>query len=198
MIAQLRGIISHIQSQHIIIDVQGVGYAVSVVDERLYVLNQNIDLSVYYHFNQEQGPQLYGFDGPFARTVFSYIISCSGCGPKLGLAVLSKLSPHEFLQAIAIADTKALSAVSGVGPKKAELMIMQLKDKIEKIAPAELISAQNTTLLKIKQLHGALAALSYKQYEITAALEHLNKTVTIETSSFDELLRKLLIFLVKK
>ena len=198
MIAQLRGIISYMQSQQIVIDVQGVGYAVAVVDERMYSLNQNIDLVIYYHWNQENGPQLYGFETVFSRTIFSYIISCSGCGPKLGLAVLAKLSPHEFLQAIALADAKALSSVSGVGPKKAELMIMQLKDKVAKIAPGEMVSAQNTTLSKIKQLHGALSDLSYKQHEIAAALEYLNKHMAMDANSFDDLLRKALSFLAKK
>ncbi len=198
MIAQLRGVIHHISAQQIILDVQGVGYAVSVVDERLYQLNQKIALHIYFHWNQDNGPQLYGFDTFLSRTVFSHIISCSGCGPKLGLAVLAHMAPHEFVQAIIVSDIKALSRVGGVGPKKAELMVMHLKDRVKKIAPGDVASGEHETLTKIKQLHKTLLALNYKQVEINAAFESLHKQVTIDSSSFDELLRKSLSFLARK
>jgi holliday junction DNA helicase RuvA len=197
MIAHLRGIISQIQSQYIVVDVQGVGYAVCIADERIYNVGQLVDLPIYYHWNQENGPQLFGFEASLNRTVFSLIIGCTGCGPKLGLAILAAMTPADFLQAITLADTKALSRVSGVGPKKAELLVMQLKDKVPKIITGPGV-AQNSNLVKIKQLHAALGALHYRPAEIAAALEFLPTQVAIDAGSFDELLRKALTFLAKK
>ena len=110
--------------------------------------------------------------------------------------MLGHLTPQAFLQAISCADTKTLSRVNGIGTKKAELMIMQLKDKVTKIVPAHL-APEHTTLIKIKQLQGALTSLNYKQSEITGALDHLNNQADMNAVSFDELLRKALSYLSK-
>lgn len=198
MIARLRGEVIEKSPQALTLDVQGVGYSISVVDEYSYALNQPVDLHTYYHWNQEQGPQLFGFTTALQKTVFGSILSCSGCGPKIGLAVLAHMSAQAFLQAVSLADTKALNAVSGIGQKKAELMIMQLKDKVTKIAPSEGGLEENATLKKIKQVHEVLASLHYKQAEINSALEYLNKQMVVESAPFDELLRKGLSFLAKR
>lgn len=199
MIIRLLGTVVDSHPQMITLMVQGVGYAVGVVDERAYSSNKEVDLHIYYHWNQENGPTLYGFATALERTVFSNILSCSGCGPKIGLAVLAHLSANEFVRAIAQSDTRALSSVSGIGPKKAELMIMQLKDKIPKMMPAHLAPDQGS-LVKIKQLSAALTALHYKPAEISSALEHLNSTgdTNIESAPFDELIRRSLAHLAKR
>ncbi len=196
MITRLRGTVIEIDSQRLTIDVQSVGYEVVVVDGRLYTLNQTVDIAIYYHWVEDQGPSLYGFDSHISRAVFAQILSCTGCGPKIGLAVLGHLTPQAFLQAISCADVKGLSRVPGIGPKKAELMIMQLKDKVAKIAPAY-VAPEHTTLIKIKQLQGALTSLHYKHSEISGALDHLTTQTDMNASSFDELLRKALSYLSK-
>ncbi len=197
MISRLIGTVVDVQPHLVTVMVQGVGYTIGVVDERLYNLNKNVDLYTYYHYTQENGPQLYGFETALERTVFSSILSCSGCGPKIGLAVLAHLSASEFVRAVAQADVRALSSVSGIGPKKAELIIMQLKDKVIKMMPTSLAPDQGG-LAKIKQLSGALTALHYKPAEISSALEHLNVDMDMETAPFDELLRRSLSHLAKR
>ncbi len=198
MIAHLRGTILSKAHQLLTVDVQGVGYAVSVHDDRLYKKDQEVSLHIYTHWNQDNGPQLYGFDDTLARTVFQHIVSCSGCGPKIGLAVLGTMPPSHFLQVIATADARALSQVNGIGPKKAELMIMQLKDKVAKMAPEDFHPAKHAGLHKIKQISQALSALHYKRGEIARALDFLNKNAIIETSSFDDLLKQALSVLAKR
>ncbi len=197
MIARLRGEVIEKGMQSITLDVQGVGYAVAVVDEHGYSIHQTIDLHTYFHWNQENGPLLYGFNDALSKTVFAHILSCSGCGPKIALAILAHMPPQDFLRAIAVGNGSALSEVNGIGTKKAELMIMQLKDKVAKIAPGNAVD-KHDTLSKIRQVHEALAALRYKPAEITSALEYLNKQVVIETSPIDELLKKGLSFLAKR
>ena len=197
MIAHLKGIITEKSPQLLIVDVQGVGYAVSVHDERLYNKEQEIALYIYMHWNQDNGPTLYGFDTSLSKIVFGLIVSCSGCGPKIGLAVLVSMPPGYFLQVIATGDAKALSGVNGIGPKKAELMIMQLKDKVAKVTPDNLHPAKQVGLQNIKQVSQALSALHYKPAEIAVALDFLNENVILEKSSFDDLLRQALSVLAK-
>ena len=197
MIAHLKGTITDKSHQHLIVDVQGVGYAVSVHDDRVYKKEQEIALHIYMHWNQDNGPTLYGFDTAFSKTVFGLIVSCSGCGPKIGLAVLVSMPPGYFLQVITTADAVALSQVNGIGPKKAELMIMQLKDKVAKVVPEDLHPAKQVGLQNIKQVSQALSALRYKPSEIAVALDFLNKNVILEKSSFDDLLKQALSVLAK-
>jgi len=121
MIARLAGTISDIYSHQITVMVQGVGYAVGVIDERAYALNSTVDLHIYYHWNQENGPALYGFANALERTVFFKYFERSGCGPKIALAVLAHLSANEFVRAIAQSDARVLSSVSGIGPKRLSL-----------------------------------------------------------------------------
>ena len=197
MIAHLKGIITDKSSQYLVVDVQGVGYGVGICDERLYKKDQKVFLYIYAHWNQDAGPTLYGFDTSLSKKVFAQVLSCSGCGPKIGLALLSAFSASQFLQIIATADARSLSEVNGIGPKKAQMMIMQLKDKVAKLAPEDLHPAQHAGIHKIKQISAALAALHYKQSEIARAIDVLNKIDKIDTSSFDELLKQTLAVLAR-
>lgn len=199
MITLLHGIIRHTAAQLITLDVSSIGFAVGVPDERIYSVGDTATLEIYFHWNAENGPQLFGFTSEIARTTFSLILSVSGLGPKIGLAVLSSLTPEQFLQAIALADIKALSSVSGIGSKKAELIIMQLRDKAAKITSAVSSSSQEgITLTKIKEVSDALSSLNYSRAEITRALDHIKKNFQLQEISFDELLRKSLSFLSKR
>ena len=197
MIVRLRGSILEVSLQAITLDVQGVGYQVKVVERGIYRIDSSVDLHIYYHWNQEQGPQLYGFDDVLTRDLFGALMSCSGCGPKIGLAVLSHFKPHDFLQILVTGDAKALSAVNGIGQKKAELIVMYLKDKVARFASHVRIE-EHTVLKKIQQVDAALEALHYKKGEITGALEHLRLTGEFDQLPLDELLRKALSFLSKR
>ena len=198
MIAHLKGLVTDKSHQALTIEIEGIGYAVAITDDRLYKKNDEVFLHIYTHWNQDTGPHLYGFDTLLSKKVFAQILSCSGCGPKIGLAVLSTMSASHFLQVIATGDARGLSDVPGVGPKKAELMIMQLKDKITKIAPEDIHPAKDAGFHKVKQVSAALTALHYKTSEVAIALDFLNKNVSLETSSFDELLKKALSVLAKR
>ncbi len=197
MIAHLNGTITDKSHQLLTVEVHGVGYAVSVHDDRLYKKDQQIVLHIYTHWHQDNGPTLYGFENALSKKVFGLVVSCSGCGPKIALAVLVSMPASHFLQIVSSADSKALSQVNGIGPKKAELMIMQLKDKVAKLAPEDIYPATSTGLQHIKQVSQALAALHYKQSEIAVALDFLNKHASIEKSSFDDLLKQALSALAK-
>jgi Holliday junction DNA helicase RuvA len=197
MIAYIRGTILEKTTQLLIVENQGIGYAVAVCDDRLYKKDQQVALYVYTHWNQENGPQLYGFDSSGAKIVFQQILSCTGCGPKIGLAVLSAMPSYHFLQIVATGDAHALSQVHGIGHKKAELIIMQLKDKVAKMAPEEFHPTRQAGLHKIKQISAALTALHYKPLEVSRALDVINTQQDLESRSFDDLLKQALSVLAK-
>lgn len=198
MIAHLKGLITDKSSQQVIVDIAGVGYLVAVGDDRVYKKGQEVFFHIYTHWNEDTGPTLYGFDTMLSKKVFAQVLTCSGCGPKIGLALLSSLSAIQFLHIIATSDVRALSQVHGIGPKKAELLIMQLKDKVAKIAPDDLHPAQHAGLTKIKQISAALAALHYKPTEIARAIEVINSNSRLDTVAFDELLKQALSVLAKR
>ena len=207
MIRFLTGTVKQRGQQFITLDVQGIGFAVWVPDEHEFSKEQQVTLSIYFAWNQEQGPQLYGFTSTAAHEIFCAVLNCPGIGPKMGLALLSKLSPQEFVTAILTANTKVLSSVSGVGAKKAEVIIMHLKDKIAKLEQVHTLVQDNTQFALVKDLNQTLLSLGYTRSEVTAALEYIKQYRTEQTTqtgqdtrgdSLEELLRKALIFLAKR
>ncbi len=198
MLSYLAGIIKKVHDQVVIIDVSGVGFSLQVPNGHVFEIGKKIDVPVYLHWNQEQGPSLFGFNSELEKTIFILVIGCSGIGPKLGLALLYAMTPQAFLQAVAIADYKALSAVSGVGTKKAESIVLQLKDKVGKLIDKQDTAISGSTVLhNLKNVSEVLQSLDYSRPEINRALEHL-KSSQIEQAGFDELMRKALSFLAQK
>lgn len=193
----LTGIIKQLSSQFILIDVHGVGYGVSVPSEHAFIKDKPTTVYIYFHFNAEQGIQLFGFEQKHEKIAFSQIISCSGIGPKIGLAILSQISAEQFFQAITLSDHKALSAINGIGQKKAESMIMQLKDKVGKMNLDFQTSGGTSNIAAIKQVTEALQSLNYSRIEIAQALDHI-KEQGLQNGTFDEMLRKALSHLAKR
>ncbi len=197
MITYLRGRISDSTASSVTLDVNGIGFGIQVPEGHQFTIKTEAELFIYMHWNQEQGPQLYGFTSHAQKAVFTLILSASGLGPKIGLTILSQLSPAVCITALINSDSRTLSSISGIGPKKAESMIMQLKDKAAKLAQTGII--ENTApLTTLKKLNDVLVSLNYSRPEITNALEHVKKTISLDQTSFDNLLRSTLAVLSKK
>lgn len=198
MITMLSGTIHDIQDQHITLDVQGVGYAVSLAKSTSYEQGQQVKLYTHMHWNQENGPTLYGFATSMERSVFLLITSCSGIGPKIGLAILSAMAPSQFLEVIQLGDEKALSAINGIGGKKAEQLIVHLKHKVAKLIDQGVSVGDSVTLENRHNISQVLKSLNYSKQEITAAMHYLNEHYPTPTLPFDQLMRHALSFLAKK
>src|SRR5271155_925700 len=130
MIDHIVGKITHVTQKGIAIEVGPIGLSIAVPNSAQFQLGSVIRIYIHLHWNQEQGPALYGFAHEAERIVFLLITSCSGIGPKIGLATLSVLSPQQFLIAIQSENPDLLSQVPGIGTKKAEQIIVQLKHKV--------------------------------------------------------------------
>lgn len=132
-ILRLRGTLVEKQTSCILIDCGGVGYGVTVplsTFDRLPASGEEVKLFIH-HLIREDDELLFGFATERERYFFQTLLTISGIGPKLALAVLSGLTPRELAAAIAESDVRRLSSISGVGKKTAERIIVELKDKVD-------------------------------------------------------------------
>ena len=137
MIAQIKGIVRARDGDAVLIETAGgVGYAVTVplgVLERLPAAGEPVSLYTELVI-REDAWALFGFDRPAERTVFQRLLSASGFGPKLAMALLSTLGPERAVRSIQSRDIAALATVSGIGRKKAEKLVVELGDRFKEVA----------------------------------------------------------------
>ncbi|MGZ6254542.1 MAG: Holliday junction branch migration protein RuvA [Candidatus Chromulinivorax sp.] len=199
MIATITGKVTAIADQNIILEQAGIGFELFVATPLVYTIDQQITLQTYMHWNTENGPTLYAFTSAIEKTVFLLIISCSGIGPKIGLAILNQLEPATFLQAIIEENIKVLSSISGIGAKKAEQICVTLKHKVAKLLKDQpILTSSSTSLSTWKDLTDTLTSLGYSSQEIKAATNFLKECNLDQTTPFSTILRKSLAFLTSK
>ena len=197
MINYLTGSIKEIHSQFIVVDIGNVGLAVAVPNAQVFKSGNKVTLYTHLHWNQEQGPSLYGFNSALEKAVFLLVISCSGIGPKIALAVLADLGATKFLQAVQTGNDSMLSKVTGIGAKKAEQIAVQLKHKVAKLIESGIDLGDVKDLTQWHEVVQVLESLHYSRMEVNRAMDHLKKLEDTSSVSFDMLLRKALTFLSK-
>ncbi len=199
MFSYLNGIIKDRSDQVIMLDIGAIAFEVKVPNSSIFPQDKKTKIYTHMHWNAEQGPSLYGFATSLEKSVFLLITSCSGIGPKIGLAALNDLGPQSFLQAIQTGNENALSKISGIGGKKAEQMIVQLKHKVAKLIKSgiELGGAQH--IAHWNTVAEALESLNYSRTEINRAMSQLQKEYADNTqATFDQLMRQALAVLTKQ
>lgn len=139
MIAQLTGTLIDASFTEAIIDVNGVGYQVLIpmsTFDRLPRVDEKKTVTLLTWLQvREDALTLFGFATRQERDVFLLLITVNGIGAKTALNILSCMNVVSFCQAVASGDLKSLKKISGVGPKSAERILVELRDKIQKIAP---------------------------------------------------------------
>lgn len=139
MIATVTGVLADREGETIVVQTDGgVGYAVTVplgVFERLPQRGARVSLHTELVV-REDGWALFGFDRAADRVIFQRLLGASGFGPKLALAVLSALGPDRTVRSIRERDIAALSTVTGIGRKKAERLVLELRDRFDDVAVA--------------------------------------------------------------
>jgi Holliday junction DNA helicase RuvA len=138
VIAYLRGRILEKHPNRLVVDVNGVGYDVFVPLSTFYGLGDagsEIVLRVHTHV-REDALALYGFATALEQDLFERLISISGIGPKLALAVLSGIEPLELMRAIERGDVARLTNIPGVGKKTSERIVLELKDRLPRVQAA--------------------------------------------------------------
>ncbi len=195
MIAALAGTLVTKSPQSVVLDVHGVGYEVFTSLQtyyRLPELKQSVRLHTYTHV-REDALALYGFLSSEEKAAFLLLISVSGVGPRLGLALLSGLTVTELASAIRTGDAKRLSSVPGIGQKTAARLILELQSKITAIAPEA--TDNGTSPVTSSTMDDALSALVNLGYQAAAAKETLKlieRSRPGEEQSVEDLLREAL------
>jgi Holliday junction DNA helicase RuvA len=139
MIARLRGRPVGRTLDGVVLDVGGVGYLVRTTlrAQQKAEGGGEVELETYLHV-REDALQLYGFAEPAERELFEQLLSVSGVGPKVALAIVSGSTPRDLRRAIALEDTTRFIAIPGIGKKTAQRVVLELKEKLglEEVGPA--------------------------------------------------------------
>lgn len=172
MIASLEGILEYRAADSVIVNVGGIGFQVYVSSSTLSQLGAIKDkVSLYTHLHlREDNASLYGFASIEELALFRNLISVSGVGPKLALALLSSLSPEQLVMAIASGNVDVISQVSGVGKKMASRLVVELRGKLEKQWEGTILplASEDTDAV------AALTGLGYSLRESTQAISSLS------------------------
>jgi Holliday junction DNA helicase RuvA len=172
MIAYLKGILLKKTTETLIIDNGGIGYEVIAPLSTFYALpeeGEEVSLHIYTHV-REDAFILFGFKTALEKKIFRLLISVSGIGPKLATNILSGIGPDVLLEAIAIGDLVRLQSIPGVGKKTAERMVLELKDKAQKVGTDLVLPLSRVAILKDRTVpDDALSALLNLGYSAKAA-----------------------------
>lgn len=189
MIGYLKGTLLQCTPERALLDVQGVGYAVSIPLPTFYELEKvgserPVGLFIHTHV-REDAIELFGFWDEKERLLFEKLISVSGIGPKLARVILSGMPSDQLLTALVAGDTLRLATIPGIGKKTAERMVVDLKDKVQGLADeleAPLLPDETES-----DLVQALVNLGYKETPARRAVSHAREENP--EAPFHELLR---------
>lgn len=192
MIAWLRGRLLEKHPSRVIVDVQGVGYEVHVPLSTFFDMAEpgsEISLRVHTHV-REDTLALFGFASALEQQIFERLISISGIGPKLALAVLSGIEPAEFVLAVERGDVARLTAIPGIGKKTAERIGLELKDRLPLIAAP--VTAGEEPVEAARDLrHDLLSALLNLGYHRPLAEKAVDAALTTTADrTFERLLKQ--------
>lgn len=190
MIASLHGTLLAKSATELLVEVNGVGYAVSIplsTFEKAGEVGAPVTLLTYLHV-REDALQLYGFATEEERNLFKLLISVSGIGPKMAQSILSGIAPADLTNSISEGNHFALTKIPGVGRKIAERLVVELREKISRMEiPSSFppASSQAQTNVRSETLL-ALTSLGFNravaEKALRAAIDETNgKDVTVET-----------------
>jgi len=209
MIARLTGELVSRDPEQLVVDVGGVGYAVTVPTttlERLPALGGQVTLHIHTHMH-DRGIELYGFHSEGDRAVFRLLLTVSSVGPRLAVAVLSAMDGPRLARAVRDEDLVALNKISGVGKKTAQRIAMELRDRLASfLVAADGVgqdagpqgaqpggAGQEPVSGLVASVASALRNLGYKSRDVDLVLPAIRKEARTG-AGFDLLLRSALKF----
>ncbi len=193
MIGYLTGKILEKNPPEVLLEVGGIGYEILCPMSTFYKISDKSNISLHTHFHVKEDAQtLYGFISKDEKSLFRELIRVNGVGPKVALAILSHLDIASLMNAIANEDDALLAKTPGIGKKTAQKLIVELKDRLEKL---ELSSANNQKISmhsnnnpNTKKASAALQALGFKIKES----EKMLNAIGDKSLSTEELIRQAL------
>ena len=189
MIYSLNGIVTEKLNDRVIITCGGVGFNVQMTRHGISTVAPVGETAlVFIHMAvREDSMDLYGFADVDERDCFRLLLGVSGVGPKVALAVLSGLVPSELAAAVATGDTATITRAQGVGPKVAQRIVLELKDKLGAIAsvPVKQTVTKQGDASKTIEAIDALMTLGYTQHEAKRAVANMD----ISDMSVEDIIR---------
>lgn len=191
MFAYIKGSLEIKTNGYIVIDVNGIGYKIFMSEtaiNKLGAIGEIIKIHTYVRV-REDDISIYGFNTNEELRMFELLLSVSGIGAKSALVILSNVSVSSFALAIINNDINLLKKLPGIGPKTAQRVILELKDKLKK--ENEIVANENTDISdtintaimddeKIAEATAALKVLGYTGKEIEKALEKVDANLSVE------------------
>lgn len=193
MISSLHGTVLHTTSDQVVIEVGGVGFSVAVPADVAHTAS--IGERMLLHTSlivREDALSLYGFADRDELEIFGLLISVTGVGPKSALGVLSHLTVDQIAEAVTAEDDAPFRRVSGIGPKTAKLIVLQLAGKVHATAPAAKIPGASRGDV-VDQVAAALVGLGWSEkVAVEAATQTASDASEAERASVSALLRRAL------
>ena len=194
MIAYVKGELAQKQIGYVVIDVGGLGYKIFMSEpsiDEIGNIGDTVKVHTYYRVSEDD-ISLFGFNTQEELRMFELLISVSGIGAKTALAMLACIEPSQFAIAVISNDIDTLKKIPGVGPKSAQRIVLELKDKMKKEQQmAELTNASLEQKSKVKKIivadskvqeaTDALQVLGYTKKDVEKALEQIDTAeLTVE------------------
>ena len=199
MFAYIKGSLEMKFKNYIVIDVGGLGYKIFMPENNINSIGEIgeiVKVFTYYRV-REDDISIFGFKTQEQLRMFELLLSVSGVGAKSALVMLSCIEPSEFAIAVISNNVKLLTQIPGIGPKSAQRIILELKDKLKSEQNEEQIEESKAKSIKVnenvQEAISGLMVLGFSKKDIEKAFEHL----TVETLSVEELIKKGLILLSK-
>ena len=176
------------------IEVSGVGYLLEITDRDFNSLSVNEDkpqkiYSLLTH--REDAMSLYGFSNKETRDIFQILLSVSGVGAKMGIALLNEFDACDLISLVIDGNYKELTRAKGVGPKLAQKIILELKDKLIKTDLPKSTSKSIPQTQAVSDTQAVLLSLGYEEDEIEDTLQKIMPAIA-DSSNSEEVLRKAL------
>lgn len=169
MIGSLLGKITDIDSRQVILEVGGVGYLVTVVDQTKFILGKEVKVFTHTHVREDE-LTLFGFPDKKSLKIFRLLISVSGVGPKMAMNILAKGSAATIQTAVATADVAFFTSVSGIGKKNGQRIIVDLKSKMGSVADLDLSEPEPG----VDEVFDGLVAMGFEPARVKKVLDTLD------------------------
>ena len=188
MIAYIKGTVTEIGTDEIVVETGGIGFSIFTSTQVSSRLSCNEQATIYTHLNvREDDMSLFGFLTKEERSVFLMLINVSGVGPKSALSILSCLSVDELRMAVLSDDYKAIAKANGIGPKTAQRLIIELRDKFHLEDVLDSYESDDTATGSapediVSETAMALSSLVYSNVEALRAIKKVpgSENMTVE------------------
>ncbi|WP_042164703.1 Holliday junction branch migration protein RuvA [Paenibacillus gorillae] len=205
MIDFLRGLVAHLETEYIVMDVQGVGYRVFTPNPYAFAAKEEAITVYIHHHVREDAILLYGFETREEQSLFRKLLEVSGIGPRVALGILAGGRPDAVVAAIHQENLAFLTKLPGIGKKTAQRMVLDLKDKLSGFISDEgllAVAGLSPNAAKAggdaqgagtawEEAREALGSLGYTDAELDRAWHGLQSSVTAE-ETVDSLMKRAL------